>query len=361
MARKTFFQDRTPEEIRALNSRNIYSQKNLVKRLVGAPPDRALILRSRLVPGRFFTFSYVKTGADASRAYLKHANLRNKELIRLSQPRTIEEALATLDIPVTIRLRDLEALGKMREEEIKYIGYAFRPITGTDRRLRRLPFYVNFEGGRIRAYEEKQTEGPQIKPYMDVRRADEEGAVFVVRVPSREKKNKRYPTILYNVAIRDFPEKRVAAWGIKTSYGEPEAERRAEEEPPTRTYDFRFTRKGERESSDVFTFIPQDAAAYFSLVNFFARQRNFVPMEMSQFSFPSKFAVEEIWRKLNNNLLVYDPTLTSKDKLRQPHLAEKSLILGRSMAKGNYQPEEILWWDSERDGKISDYQWNYSK
>ncbi len=365
MARKAFFRERTAREIISFNSRNIYSQRNLVRRIVDTPEDRALILRTMLIPGNIFSFPYVETGADASRAYLKHAPDSQKFLdatIRLSQPQTYEEALRTTEIPATIRLRDLSELTKRREEEIRTVGYCFRPVFGRDRRLRFIPFYVPFEGAKIRTYEETQTRGSQIEDYSSVKRAAFEGGDFVVRVPSRTKKSKRYPVRVHNFPFIDVPQKRAIAYSIKTDYGHPEEERSMEEVPPTRTYgSIRKKRELERAGSDIFTFIPQDAAAIFALINEFGKppRLNFIPMEQSQFAFPSRFAVEELWRKLGNNLLIYDPTLESKHKLRKLHLAEKCILLARSMARGNYKPEEILWWEPGRDGKISEYHWNY--
>ena len=76
---------------------------------------------------------------------------------------------------------------------------------------------------------------------------------------------------------------------------------------------------------------------------------------MNPFALPSRHQAE-FYRKLSNNLLVYDPTLTSKSKLRKPHLAEKSILLCRALAKfGN---DDFAFWDPERDGRLKDYDWS---
>jgi len=58
---------------------------------------------------------------------------------------------------------------------------------------------------------------------------------------------------------------------------------------------------------------------------------------------------------LNNNVLIYDPSLQSKDKLRKPHIVEKSVLLARAIRVFGH--DETAYCDPVRDGKLRDYVW----
>ncbi len=354
--RKPFFKERTVDEIKSLNIADRYIERDLVKRIVDLSPDEALTLRFVLIPGRFRRFPYVETQADASRVCLYHSGEegRENEMLYLDQPKTARDARETLENPFQIRKRALESLSTIREEEIDLVGRCFRPFARTeDKRLTRIPFYVDFEGAGIRAYEESETQQRAVVDtrYANVAEVARQGARIPVKVASRTQGKKRYPVVLYHVPLIDNPEKRVIAWNIRCQYGNPETEREEGEEPGQESWaKVKYT-------SDTFTAMPQFAAANFSVISHYVGQGNFIPLEQCQFALPSKFAVEQIWKKLGNNLLVYDPTLQRIDRLRKPHLAEKSIILARTMARGNFAPEEIFWWEPNRDGRIRDYTW----
>ncbi len=356
MTDKPFFKERTTDEIKALVNRDVYTPRGLVRRIADLPQDKAIVLRSVLIPGRFLAFPYVETQADASRAWLYHAGEegRGNEMLYLDQPRTAEEARISTENPFQVRKRALETLADKREEDVKAIGRCFRPFAGTsDQRLTRVPFYIDFEGAKIRAYEESCTrQGAVVDTrYANVQEVANQGARIPVQVASRTRGKERYHVVLNHVPVIDNPEKRVIAWNIRCQFGNPEGERSRGEEPGQETWSrVKYT-------SDTFTAVPQFAAANFAVIQNYARRGNLTPMEQCQFAFPSKFAVEQIWRKLGNNILVYDPILQRKDRLRKLHLAEKSLLLGRTVARGNFLPEEIFWWEPQRDGRIRDYQW----
>ena len=355
---KPFFRERTVDQIKSLGPADRYIERDLVRRIVDLSPEEAIILRAVLVPGRFHAFKYVETQEDASRACLYHSGEegRENEILYLDQPRTAEQARQTTENPFQVRKRALEALAEKREQEIDLIGRCFRPFARTpDQRLTRIPFYVDFKGAKIRAYEERETEQGAVVDtrYTDVAEVGKQGARIPVRVSSRTSGKKRYPVVLYHVPLIDNPEKRVIAWNIRSQFGNPESEREADEEPGQSEW------ARVKYTSDTFTAMPQMAAANFAVIQHYLGQGNLTPMEQCQFALPSRFAVEQIWRKLENNVLIYDKTLQRADRLRKPHLAEKSIILARTMARGNFKPEEIFWWEPRRDGKIRDYAWDY--
>ena len=78
---------------------------------------------------------------------------------------------------------------------------------------------------------------------------------------------------------------------------------------------------------------------------------------MNPFILFSKKGIE-FYKKYVNNLLIYDPSLSSKDKLRKPHVVEKSLLLAKLF--GVFNHDEIGFWNPERDGSLRDYDWSRS-
>ena len=71
--RKSFFEERTVEEIRRLHNEKVYFQKDLVQRIEDLnPSEDALEIRTFIVPGKFIRGN---TGAEASRKCYKHDSL----------------------------------------------------------------------------------------------------------------------------------------------------------------------------------------------------------------------------------------------------------------------------------------------
>ena len=75
---------------------------------------------------------------------------------------------------------------------------------------------------------------------------------------------------------------------------------------------------------------------------------------MKPFALFSRRGVE-IYKRLCNNILIFDPTSTNKDHLRKLHLAEKSILLARAI--GKFGHDEIAYWEPARDTKLKDYEW----
>ena len=76
-------------------------------------------------------------------------------------------------------------------------------------------------------------------------------------------------------------------------------------------------------------------------------------MDMNPFAVFSKKGIS-LYEKFKNNLLVYDPSLESKDKLRWAHVAEISNLLSKAI--GVFGHDEIAYWDFERDGSLRKYE-----
>lgn len=305
---------------------------------MGLERESGIVIDRPITPIRFFQRGV--SGVEASRKCYKHG-----DFVALSQPRTQWQAYQTKEIPLAIRARDFSRLGKMQEEDINFVGYTWYPVQGKDRRKRVVPFVWVPEAVRLFAYAENMTGGIEVKSYEEARRVKTEGAEAVCRVPSRTRKRGRYTLKLNHVPIDGSTERRAVCWSLRSQYAEGQETLHSQ-------YNIRYTYEMDREASDVFTFYPQDIAAYIAVIKHFNAQHNLTPIEMSPLALPSQKTMH-FYNKLCNNVLVHDDTLDSKDKLRKLHIDEKSILIARSM--GVYGHDATLFWDPARDGRLKDY------
>ena len=357
MIHKSFFRENTVTQIRSLEIQETSRQRGLVERISNLEAGHGLVIRARIIPGKFY--QNIETGQEASRKCYKHG-----DLIALPYPQTKEEARRCPDIPLAIRAQALSELEKMKEEEINFVGLSTRPNWG-DRTGRVTPFVACPEGIRIFAYAETMTNyidsegkvqhGIKVEPYADAKRVKEEGASIVVEVPSRTAKNPRYKFKLLHVPILRGPENLATIMALKPELvqspitGEPLKGRTAHS-----LYNIRYTWEDERERSEVITYQPQDIAAYIKIAGDFWKHHNMTPMEMNPFMLVSKKGAE-FYNKLCNQVLVYDPSVSGNDRLRKLHLAEKSILIARAI--GHFGHDNFAFWNPERDGKLKDYDW----
>ena len=350
MVKKAFFKERTPVQIARLNTQNAYRQGRLVSRIRGLDDDQGIIVRAQIIPGRFY--SGTRTGEEATRKAYKHG-----DLIKLSQPKTQGAAFESNEIPLAIRARDFSKLQEKREEEINVIGYSWRPVQGRDRRMRKVVFSDAFEGAMRFAYADLFG-GVQVKSYSDAKRVAKEGADVVCRVPSKQKKKPRYVIKLKHVPVEGSTERRAVTWSLSAEGGQWD-EREESQEPMSGVMNMRYTYEDDKEGSDIFTFTPHQIAACLGVINYHNKEHNWTPFEMSQFAIPSKMAAD-FYRKLCNNVAVFDPTVVSnKQKLRKLHRAEKSILIARLI--GDQGHDATVYWDPGRDGKLRNYDWTVNK
>lgn len=343
MAKKSFFKERTKAEIKKLVAEEGVDPAGLVDRITDLDWNDAMILRTDLIPRQFKRNT--SNDAEASRKAYKHGRYW-----QLSQPKLQRTAFRCNDIPLAIRARDFDNLGKIDEENNFVLGYSWQPVQGNDKRRRRVPFAWNLEGARLFAYAENCTGGISVKPYDDSRRVKKEGAEVICKVPSRQKKKGRYSVKLKHVPVEGSTERRAVTWSLASSYDG--------ETPEHKLHNIRYTWENDREGSDVFTFYPEDIAAYYATIKNYYEQHNWTPIEMTPLALPSKKAAE-FYTKLGNNLLIHDTTIVAKDNLRKLHVAEKSILLSRAV--GLYGNDEMLYADVARDGKLADYNWQPTK
>jgi len=337
MTKKSFFRERSVAGIRSLNPRKVYTQRDLVRRILDLSPEDALELRFPLIPA---DFRRELSGREASRKYHKHGIY-----IKLDFPVTRADAYRSREIPLQIRARTLDKLRRVREHELFALGFYWYPVQSRDRRKRIVPFSTILEGARLFAYAEKMTRGIEVEPYADSRRVARDGAEILCRVPSRTKKKQRYRDKLVHVPVVVNEKGLAISSSLKSDF---------EISPENREYDIRYTWEDDREGSERFVFYPQDIAAYMAIIRRFNEKHNLAPLVFNPLALPSRFEAE-FYRKLGNNILIYDPTLSSKHKLRKLHLPEKSILLARTISVLGH--DKTMYWDFERDGKIDDYEW----
>ncbi len=351
MPKKSFFKERTKAEIKQLDISHAFRQRGLTERIDALNPEEGIVIRTPVIPGRFHRNN--ATGAQASRKCYKHG-----DLILLSQPTTLEQALQTSEIPLETRARDFSNIHES-EEEINLIGYSFKPVQGSDRTRRIIHFSTIPEAARLYAYAEQMTKGITVKPYDDAQRVLKEGSSVVVEVPSRTQKKPRYRFKLLNVPIKRSKENLASVLSLDSSVIAEDLL----EEPTTLSLhslyaNIRYPWARMRKGSKVKMFSPQEVAAYFGIIDHELNREeerfNLTPLEMCPFVLPSKHQAE-FYTKLCNNVLVFDPSLSSKDNLRKLHLAEKSILLGRAtILFGN---QDFAYCDVGRDGLLKEYNW----
>ena len=345
MAKKEFFRKLTPREMREQFAvERSYTTRGLVERIWELDgTSEAIELRASLLPPALL--AQFSTGAAASRKEFKHG-----ELIPVRQPKTRQDACEFPYIPLVYRMQAFASVfqGK-KEEEIDVLGISWYPVQGRDRRKRVVPFEVVLEGTKLYCYAVHRAGGITLQgKYTQANRVKTEGGTILCEVPSRTEHAERYKVNLVHVPLVRVKENNAIILSLRTQYEEG-----GEPERVTFLHHLRYTREKEPESSDIFVFGPHDIAAYLAVTRRYWRGiENTVPLEMNPFPLPAK-KWARYYDKLDNNTMIYDPTLTSKEKLRNLHIVEKCLLLARSISvKGAY---ETAFWDPARDGKLSDY------
>ncbi len=344
--KKSFFKEKTIEEIKDLNTKDVYRPQGLVKKIDDLSNEEALVVRFQILSGKFYRGNL--SGSEANRKAYKHG-----DLVRLRIPKTQWEIYRMDEIPLAVRAIDLGKLTQLREEENNFIGFDWYPVQN-DRQKRKIPFAWIPEGHKIFAYSEQLAGGIEVLPSGSTKedkskhaqRIGIEGETIVCRVPSRTQKKSRYEIKLEHVPVDGVTQRRAIAWSLRSQYAEGRA-------PKHQTLgNIRYTYEDDLEGSNIFTFYPHDIAAYIAVIKHYNDQHKLTPIEMSVIPLISKHGAQ-FSERLNNNLLVYDPSVQRKDHLRKPHIAEKSILFSRAI--GEFGHDDILFWDPARDGYIKNY------
>jgi len=319
MARKkTFFEELTKKEI----SKKEFSEVKGFLGIAELQPDQFTVV-PELVP----------RGYESARKFMKHGpEVKPKRFY------TLEQAIKNGRTPVQLRE---EAFQHLRGHN--YCGYSFLPIN-RDARKRKVSLIECLEGARIFAYAHQSSSFIKIKPYADAKMVKREGAEVIIEVPSRRQREKRLQFKLINIPFIDSPEK----YRISLNIG-------SDHSCGSKRFNIRYKYSDDKESSGIVNVCAHEIAGYHQLVQqTWEQDKNIVPLQMSQFAIPTQETVN-YYLKWQNNVLVKDPSLASKDQLRKPNRAEKEIALWTLVE--TYGHDKTFFAKSSRDGNLQDYLW----
>lgn len=342
--RKSFFEERDVNEIRGLSVRRVNTSRCLIDKIMDLDPSHdALQLDFRLLPGRFFRRD--AKGSVAARKAYKHG-----DYLPLSHSRTLTEAIRDKRLPHQIREEDFLTLMGMNESDVNIMGYSFRPVQGSDRVKRVVPFAWILEGARLFAYAINETaQKIEVKPYDDAERVQTEGAVVSVSVPSMTAGKQRYMIRVEGVPVVNNANRHAIWTTTKTSYAEGK-------EPEHRFWSFGYKYGSDREGSKSIIFYPHCFAAIMGVArHYMMNEDNTTPWDMNPLAKPS-VKTANFYRVISNNILVFDPTLKAKIKLRKLYVPEKSIAIARFVVK--FGPMDTMFWRAGVDPKLHEYDWS---
>lgn len=367
--KKSYFQERTSKEIKALHTQSVDHQRDLVERIneLDKNSDALLIKDVQIVPKRFFYFGgEVLTGAEASNKCRKHGNL-----IPLEQPKTLQDSYESHQIPLDLRVQALGKLQKIKQENNSFVGISWRPVFGNDRLKRVVVFDSVPRGVRRFSYAENYSSyvlqglsksGVKVQAYADSERVRKEGATVVVEVPAESEKTPKYRFAIMHVPYIPNNPQRETNFNLATVLSlRPATITDDKDDPNTcRTphdvfsgISYKFLES--REESGVLRYSPLDIAGYLGIIKKqLSEEHNMTGLMFNPFPLPSLHQ-KDFYLKLSNNVLIHDPSLLSKDKYRHLHLAEKSILLSRAI--GFFGHDNFSYWDPTRDGVFKNYDW----
>ncbi len=323
MVEKNFFKEPGASEIRDYGIVRSFSD-NLVKNILYLYEDQGGVIERRLIPESF----------DTGRRFMKHG-----DDVKLPRFYTLDEIVR--EMPINLRR---EAFSNI--ENKAYCCYSVKPVIGVDKRTRRIPLIECLEGGKIYCYThqiEKIAGDPSIdiKPYVDAKGVEKDGAEIVVKVPSRSEKQEKYKITFDSVPVLNNDSK----WAIAYSIG-------SDHVCEHKRYKFRYNYPDEQERSNVFTFCAHEIASYLAIIDYFKNENNRVPLHMSQFAFPTQEAVD-FYDKLGFNCLIKTPDDKQPRKLIGP---EKEILLWGLVKRRGHDKTFYANID-----EIKDYRWRNIK
>ncbi len=362
MTKKLFFERRTKAQIGELRQKHTYRPRGLVDTISDLDPDSdALIIRTSIVPGEFLRNN--SSGSEASRRALKWGDSR-KTWLKLNYPPTVEECTRSPLVPLQIRERDFaEAMKGLKEEEIRFVGYVEQPNWG-DRTKRVTPFAWIPKGVKLFAYAEQLNPFPGKEQddvgvsvdlrYINAKSVWTHGAEIPLAVPSQHEKKGRYHYRLSHVPIVQSPYNLATILRMKpATEHNPETGEPFEGRTELERHLFRYPLLGAPELGPVIWRDWHDVAAYLGIIKRANRElKTLTPMAMNPFSLFGKEAAR-FYDAMNNNVLIYDPTTSTKDHLRHLHETEQSILWARAIKVKGF--EQFGFWNWERDGAFKTY------
>lgn len=324
---KKFFKRLTEDQIIKLSSVREISD-NLVEQILGLQKNQAVIIKKDLYSPEKF---------QDPRKFLKYGGE-----VKIKRYKSLDDVLKSEERKTPVQLREME-FDKISNKP--FSRYTVKPFAGTDKRTR--IFYLNncTEGARIYSYADKNPKGcPEItieKAYKDTTGVAKYGAEIITRVPSRTEGQERYKIKFSSVPVVDNDKKWEIANGIFTDHV-----------CENKRYTIRHPHISNKEDSKQIKFCEHEVAGYLEIIhNFWDKEKNVVPLQMSQFAIPSQLTANYYMNLLNNCLIQ-----TSKDKKpRRLNEAETEVMLWGLVYKIGH--DKTFYSDIRIDGPLKDYKW----
>ncbi|MEK6935814.1 MAG: hypothetical protein AABW67_03430 [Nanoarchaeota archaeon] len=319
MTKKSFFKENTQTEIRDKSLVKVAKISDIVELT-----NNEYIIISPLVP----------SGYESARKFMKHA-----PEVWPKRQYSIEQAIREGKTPVQLREQAFNNIAGSY-----FCGYTFLPL-GRDRRKRKVSLIECLEGARIYAYSNQvKGAGIIINPYDDAKKVRQEGAEIICKVPSRTEGEKKIKFKLTSVPVIDSPEK----YAIATNFG-------SDHSCQSKRFNIRYRYTDDKEASSIINICAHEIAGYIGVIDYYhENEKNIIPLQMCQFAIPSQETVN-FYLNLENNVLVQDDSLKSKDKLRKINRAEKEIALWGLVKKFGH--DRTFYSRKSRDGNIAEYKW----
>lgn len=321
MALKKYFQEPIVTEIRSKRfSKEINS--DLADHILDLNNDEYLIIKSNLIPEEFY---------EEPRKFMKHGHV-----VQIPRYRTLENAIKIGKTPV--QLREIAFNGIMNKV---CSGYTFKPFIGTDKRTRKVSLTECLKGLKLYSYANKEGTSIDVKPYDDARKVESEGAEVIVEVPSRREKHDRHKFKFSSVPVSDNSFKWGVAYNVSTNHA-----------CESKTFKIKYGWADEKESSREFNFCAHEIAGYFAIIDYYLnKEKNLIPLQMSQFAIGTQLAVD-YYNKLNKNCLIQTPD----DKRPRRLIVREDEVLLWNLVK-RLKHDKTFYSIKSRDGNARDYIW----
>ena len=335
MSKKQYFREPTLAKI-INGSEPVYVDKSseLAKQALALKGGQYLILKLEdgLIPKKF----------SSPRKFLKHG-----DFIQIPTPSSIDEAVESYMYPWILRRDKVDSI-----DDMYHSGYSFRPFAPfqDDKKERRVRLVELCEALRILSYSENPETKTDIKikkVYAESERVSKDGATVEVSVPSRTKKQPRYRFNMHSVVVdSNNPNSYAVANGFFTDI-----------KLPAKDWSFRYNYYDDARDSKVVNIYAPEIAAYFKFMLEQLHQSvkpNKSVAEMSPFGIPPNLTVD-YYKNLLSKVVIYDPKLKNKLRLRKLNKAEQEIMLWALVKEAKY--EKTFFRRKKRDGPIENLDW----
>lgn len=262
--------------------------------------DKFLAFFTNIIPRKYYPGSrfdkkfYERRLVNAK--FLKHGSE-----VKVKRAYSLEEIMKEQKRPFDEIRKAAGELAKKYDSAQFYSGYTMRPATRTGNSVpRKFSLVQNFKGAKLYAYSELYANGIDIEEYGTIERAQKaetEGSIFVVNVPSRTGNKARYEFSMENIATVQSPYKFAVANTLDSDH--------------TCNYlrykNIRYKYRESKESSRIKNICVHEVAGNIKIMEYSKKEdNNLIPWEMSWILIPTQFTVDAINHAANHAVVAYE-------------------------------------------------------